>query len=100
MPLALVLYVIDDPRQIARAETDNAIAGLPVESLVAEFLIGFVRRRALQLADPFADRQRGRDADAQMHMRLNTADLMAKDSGRVDTAAAKVRMNDGLDLRR
>ena len=55
--LSLVTNVSTDPLQILGAETDNAIAGLPLKDLLpfAYLLVDVVRRTAFELADPLAD---------------------------------------------
>ena len=53
--LFLLADVLLDPVQIFCPETDHAVAGLPVEDLVARFLIDFMGGAAFELADPIAD---------------------------------------------
>jgi hypothetical protein len=56
MVMALVANVIFYPIEIAVAETHDAVAGLPLQLLVAktDLLIHFVGRRSFQLTDQFA----------------------------------------------
>src|SRR5262249_54153020 len=78
---------------------DPAEAGLPIQNLVAQFLIRFMRRRALELADEVTDQDGRRNTNGEVDMSLDPADLVNVDTGRVDATAAKVVMDDGLDLR-
>lgn len=75
--LFLAADVVYHPFQILRAETNDAIARLPVQQLaIGKLMIDVMRARAFDLSDPFADQQRWRNRNRDMNMSLNTTDLM------------------------
>ena len=57
--LFLIADVVYHPFQILRAETNHAVAGLPIQDFaIRELMIDVVRTRAFDLSYPFADLQR------------------------------------------
>src|SRR5258706_16097172 len=73
----LIANVFYHPFQILSAETNDAIAGVPIQDLaIHEFVIDVVRTGTFKLSDPIAYYQRWRDRDRDVDVSLNTTDLM------------------------
>jgi hypothetical protein len=100
MVLALIADISAYPIEILRAVTHDAVAGLPLQYPAAEFLVCFMARRALQLADEFADENRRCDRDGEVHMSLDAADLVNEHPGSSDEALFQIAMNERLDAGR
>lgn len=69
MVFSLIVDVIDHPLQVLRAETDNSIPRLPLETFSH-----LVRTRSLQLADPFIEMNRRFHRTTDVDMIFDTAD--------------------------
>lgn len=102
MMLALISNVLDDPLQIFTTKTDNSVARLPLQNLLPEsdLLIDIVRRSTLQLANPFAERQRWRNGEGQMNMCLYSADRVDECAGCVDDPLFQGLMRNRFYIRR
>jgi hypothetical protein len=78
MMFLLVSYITRRPIQVTSGRTNHAITDLPVQRLLtqANLLIHRMRRATLELTDPRADHQRGRNGHRDMHVILGTANFM------------------------
>ncbi len=100
VPFFLIAHIGANPLQILGTETDNAVAGLPLEHFLSQLLVGLVRRRPFQSADKITDEHRGPNSQAKMHVRFRAANFVNEDTRRVDAAPAQIVMHDGFHLRR
>src|SRR5690242_10281062 len=99
MMLALISDVIDHPGQIASCETDDAIASLPLEQLAtSEFPVDVMTAPTFELADEITNKQRGRNAQGEMHVVLDAADFMDEGAGRLDDSFSQASIGEALDL--
>jgi hypothetical protein len=78
MVLPLVSDVLSHPFQITGPKAHHSISGLPLEHLAAAAKTGvhFMRGSTLEPPNELTDRERGGNGHRQMHVRLNSADLM------------------------
>ena len=97
---ALVADVFPDPWQIACAEADDAVAGLPLEDLFepADFLIHVVRRPTFELSNQLADRDGGWDGDAEVNVGFGAADFVNQDTIGVKQTFLQCAMCEWLDF--
>jgi CRP-like cAMP-binding protein len=88
MMFALMADIFNHPRQIACAETNDAVAGLPFQHFLhaSHCLIDVVRGAAFQFSDKFADHQRRLNGNHNMNVGLDAADFVNECAGRLDDA--------------
>ena len=98
MVLALTSHVVHDPGQVAFAEGDHAVAGLPRERAVAApAVVDGVGARALEVADPFGDLDGRRQADGHVGVVFDAADGVDDGSGGFEGAVDEVFVGQRLD---
>lgn len=96
---ALVFDVFDDPRQVAFAEGDDAVAGLPREGAqAARPVIDGVRARAFEVADPRGEFDGGGHADGHVHVVFDAADGVDDHAGGAECAVDEVAVCFAFDV--
>ena len=75
--LLLIANAVYHSFQIPRAETNDAVTGLPIQQLpIFEFVIHIVRTRAFYFSDPITDEKCWRDCHRNVNVRFSAADFM------------------------
>ena len=98
---ALIANVGLHPIQITASKTHHAVAGLPLECLVAEadLLVCLVGRGPFQLTHPIAYHDCWRNRDDQVNVRFDSAYLVDEDAFLINQSLFDVSMNQGFDGR-
>ena len=85
MMLFLTLDAADNPQKIASSKTHDALARLPVKHMaIGDAMIDVMGAGSFHLADPVADQQCGWHAHDQMHVILNTPNLVKIQTRRLE----------------
>ena len=94
----LVADVFDDPGQVAGAERDHAVAGLPLQNFAAvlELPIRFMGRRAFELADQVADQDGRGDGNNEMDVGFGAVDFVNECARQVDEFLFQITMHEQL----
>jgi hypothetical protein len=98
--LALVPHVRLDPLQVLGPETHHAVPCLPLQELAAtpEPLVDFMRRCSFQCAHKLTDCDRGQNGQADVDVRLGSADFVDEHAGGVHEALSETAMDKRLDF--
>ena len=79
--LFLLIDVIDHPFQIFRAERNDAVSALPLESLRRDLVIDVMRAGAFQFPDPIRNENIWLKADGDVDVCFDSADRVKPSAG-------------------